>query len=173
MQGRNSLDSLFHSFPSWVSVRGWSCVEGQGSMCAGVSKITCHHYWRPAGKQMSQARCLSSRQIHLKSKNKYRRSVSRNTVNKAPGWTAYGWQLTAGRLYTFHYWSRGRGGDSWSEPLWYNIHCNTQTYFYDFLLYLVYPFFCSTYRLILYNIKIFFFSFPTLLLHLTNAPVPK
>ena len=110
MQGRHSLDSLFHSIPSWVSVRGWSCVEGQGSVCAGVSKITCHHYWRPAGKQMSQARCLSSRQIHLKSKNKYRRSVSRNTVNKAPGWTAYGWQLTAGRLYTFHYWSRGRGG---------------------------------------------------------------
>ena len=172
MQGRNSLDSLFHSFPSWVSVRGWSCVEGQGSVCAGVSKITCHHYWRPVGKQMSQTRCLSSRQIKAKSTDKYRRSVSRNTVNKAPGWTAYGWQLTAGRLYTFHYWSRGRGGDSWSEPLWYNIHCNTQTYFWLLIVSRL-PFFCSAYRLILYNIKIFFFSFPTLLLHLTNAPVPK
>ena len=54
-------------------------------MCAGVSKITCHHFWRPVGKQMSHTMCLASRKIHLKSKDKYRRSVSRNTVNKSAG----------------------------------------------------------------------------------------
>ena len=75
----------FPQFSIWVTIGGWSCVEGQGSMCAGVSKITCHHYWRPVGKQMSQTRCLSSRQKHLKSKDKYRRSVLRNTVNKSAG----------------------------------------------------------------------------------------
>ena len=109
----------FPQFSIWVTIGGWSCVEGQGSVCAGVgvSKITCHHYWRPAGKQMSQTRCLSSRQIKAKSTDKYRRSVSRNTVNKAPGWTAYGWQLTAGRLYTFHHWSRGRGGQG-GQLIW-------------------------------------------------------
>ena len=42
----------FQQFSIWVTIGGWSCVKGQGSVCAGVgvSKITCHHYWRPVGK---------------------------------------------------------------------------------------------------------------------------
>ena len=129
MQGRNSLNSLFHSFPYWVTIGGWSCVEGQGSMCAGVSKITCHHFWRPVGKQMSHTMCLASRKIHLKSKDKYRRSVSRNTVNKSAGVNRV--RVAADCRPSVHLpplesWA---GGDSWSEPLWYNIHCNTRAFF--------------------------------------------
>ena len=129
MQGRNSLNSLLHSFPYWVTIGGWSCVEGQGSMCAGVSKITCHHYWRPVGKQMSHTMCLASRKIHLKGKDKYRRSVSRNTVNKSAGVNRV--RVAADCRPSVHLpplesWA---GGDSWSEPLWYNIHCNTRAFF--------------------------------------------
>ena len=123
------LFHFFHSFPSWVSIGGWSCVEGQGSMCAGVSKITCHHFWRPVGKQMSHTMCLASRKIHLKSKDKYRRSVLRNTVNKSAGVNRV--RVAADCRPSVHLpplesWA---GGDSWSEPLWYNIHCNTRAFF--------------------------------------------
>ena len=130
MPGRNSLDSLFHTFPYWVTIGGWSCVEGQGSVCAAVSKITCHHFVGGQRENRCHTQCVFLQ-------DKYRQRAKTNTdglcreilSTKAPGWTAYGWQLTAGRLYTFHHWSRGRGGDSWSEPLWYNIHCNTRAFF--------------------------------------------